>query len=129
MSSSSIVVVIVVVVVTVVEVVVLQVFFGRLPRDLLLQLLVGFGVVAVVLADRFIVIIDVCRLVGVVVMATVGRGHSLEHRMLAVRMRRHLGDRRLLGLALLGPPARRSPLDSDLRLVADVRSRRDRRAA
>src|SRR5271170_7921188 len=80
------VVVIGVVVITVVEVAIVQVFFGGLARDLLLQLTIGFRVVAVVLVDRFIDILDVCRLVGFVVMAPVGRGHSLEHRMFAVRM-------------------------------------------
>src|SRR5580693_6747637 len=85
----------------VLEVAIVQVFFCGLTRDLLLDLSIGLGVFLVLLADQFIRIHGGRGLVSVVVMATVDRGHRLEHRMLAGRMGGHLGHRRFLGLALL----------------------------
>src|SRR5271163_3248171 len=67
----------------VVEVAILQVFFRGLTCDLLLDLSIGFGVFPVMLDDCLIDVLGALGVVGFVVVATVGRGHCLEHRMFA----------------------------------------------
>src|SRR5271156_1242103 len=89
----------------VVEVAILQVFFRGLTCDLLLDLSIGFGVFPVMLDDCLIDVLGALGVVGFVVVATVGRGHCLEHRMFAGSVDRHFGHCLLVGLALLGTPA------------------------